>query len=171
MNRIAGNAGDVRRRNVRRQYVPIVSTVAACLFNVLPIVVSSPLIPDFAFLVLIAWRLLRPEIWTVTTALPLGLFNDLIAGHPLGQSVILFTVAFLAFDLADSRALFRDYWMDWFFAALAIFFYIAGGWIIGLMMDAHMRFAVLFPQLALSILAYPVVARIVLALDRWRLTR
>ena len=171
MNRIAGNAGDVRRRNVRRQYVPIVSTVAACLFNVLPIVVSSPLIPDFAFLVLIAWRLLRPEIWTVTTALPLGLFNDLIAGHPLGQSVILFTVAFLAFDLADSRALFRDYWMDWFFASLAILFYISGGWFVAYVMGSTAEFSVMLPQLVASILAFPLVARIVLTLDRWRLSR
>jgi rod shape-determining protein MreD len=171
MNRIAGTAGDVRRRQARRRYVPIVSTIAACLLDVLPIVMSSPLIPDFAFLVLIAWRLLRPEMWTATAALPLGLFNDLIAGHPLGQSVALWTIVFLAFDVADSRALFRDYWMDWFFAALAILFYVAGCWFIGAAMGAPMRFNLLLPQLALSILAYPVVARIVLALDRWRLAR
>lgn len=171
MNRIAGSPRDVRLRNVRRQYVPILSTIAACLLDLLPIVMSSPLIPDLAFLVLVAWRLLRPEMWTATAALPLGLFNDLVAGHPLGQSMALWTIVFLAFDLADARALFRDYWMDWFFAALAILFYVAGGWLIARAMGSFIAFDVLLPQLALSILGYPLVARVVLALDRWRLAR
>ena len=69
MSRIALTSGDVRMRDFRRQYVPILSTIAACLLSLLPIVVSSPIVPDFAFLVLIAWRLLRPEMWPSTTAL------------------------------------------------------------------------------------------------------
>ena len=70
MSRIAFNSGDVRRSYIRREYVPIVSTILGCLLALLPIVVSSPIIPDFAFLTLIAWRLLRPEMWSATTALP-----------------------------------------------------------------------------------------------------
>lgn len=171
MSRIAFNSGDVRRSYIRREYVPIVSTVLACLLALLPIVVSSPIIPDFAFLVLIAWRLLRPEMWSPLTALPLGLFNDLIAGHPLGQSMALWTIVFLAFDLADSRLLFRDYWMDWFFASLAVVFYVFAGWYIGRLMGNSAHLAVMLPQLGASILAYPIVARVVLSLDRWRLSR
>jgi rod shape-determining protein MreD len=171
MSRIATSSADVRMRNARRQYVPIVSTVAACLLALLPIVVSSPLIPDFALLVLIAWRLLRTEMWTATTALPLGLFNDLVAGHPLGQSMALWTTLFLAFDIMDARVVWRDYWMDWFIAALSIIFYTFGAWYIGHLMGSTIHFTVMLPQIGISILAYPVVARLILGLDRWRLTR
>src|SRR3546814_834155 len=125
----------------------------------------------FAFLTLVAWRLLRPEMWSATTALPLGLLNDLLAGHPIGQSMALWTITFLAFDLLDSRVLFRDYWMDWFFAALAILFYVWSGWLIGQLMGSSVAFAVMAPQLGASVLAFPLVARIVLGLDRWRLSR
>ena len=171
MSRIALTRADYVRKELRRKYVPIVSTIIACLTVLLPIVATAPLVPDFAFLVLIAWRLLRTEMWSATTALPLGLFNDLVAGHPLGQSMALWTITFLALDLLDSRMLFRDYWMDWFFAALAIAFYVIGGWLIGGMMGSTIDLTVLLPQLGASILAFPLVARLVLALDRWRLSR
>lgn len=171
MSRIALTPGDVRLKTLRREYVPIVSTIIACSLVLLPIVVSSPIVPDFAFLVVIAWRLLRPEMWTAKIALPLGFYNDLVAGHPIGQSMALWTITFLAFDLLDSRVLFRDYWMDWFFASLAILFYIFGGWLVSYVMGSTAEFSVMLPQLVASILAFPVVARVVLALDRWRLVR
>lgn len=171
MSRIALTHSDVRMRDFRRRYVPVISTIAACLLALLPIVVSSPVIPDFAFLVLLAWRLLRPEMWSVLTALPLGLFNDLVAGHPLGQSMVLWTLAFLIFDVVESRTVYRDYWMDWIFASLMILGYTFGDWYIGRLMGSQMAFSVLLPQILASVLAYPVVARFILALDRWRLMR
>lgn len=171
MSRIAGSIADVWLQDVRRQYLPIIATVVACLVDLLPIVVTTPLIPDFGFMVLIAWRLLRPEMWVATTALPLGLFNDLVAGPPLGQSMALWTIVFLAFDVMDARLVWRDYWIDWFAAALAILLYTFGCWYIGWLMGSRINIAVVLPQLGLSILAYPLVARLVLALDRWRLAR
>ena len=171
MARIALTQGDVRRRDLRRRYVPIASTILACLVNVLPIIVSTPIIPDFAFLVLLAWRLLRPEMWSVTTAIPLGLLNDLLAGHPLGQSAALWTATFLIMDVIDSRVAWRDYWMDWMLAAVFILGYTFGDWAIGRWMGSTAEFGILWPQIGASILLYPVVARIVLVLDRWRLAR
>ena len=171
MARIALTQGDVRRRDLRRRYVPIASTILACLVNVLPIIVSTPIIPDFAFLVLLAWRLLRPEMWSVTTAIPLGLLNDLLAGHPLGQSAALWTAIFLIMDVIDSRVAWRDYWMDWMLAAVFILGYTFGDWAIGRWMGSTAQFGILWPQIGASILLYPVVARIVLVLDRWRLAR
>lgn len=171
MSRIAGSRADERMLHARRQYAPLLTVIATCLLAALPIVVSSPIVPDFAFLVLIAWRLLRPELWTATTALPLGLFNDLTAGHPLGQSMALWTITFLAFDIMDARVIWRDYLIDWLAAALAVSFYIVGGWYIGRMLGNRIELIVLLPQIGLSILAYPLVARVVLAIDRWRLSR
>jgi rod shape-determining protein MreD len=171
MSRIAGSSRDVALLGFRRQAVPILSTLAAALLGLAPYVATWPIVPDFAFLVLVAWRLLRPEMWQAHVALPLGLFNDLVAGLPIGQSMALWTLTFLAFDLIDSRVGWRDYWMDWLFAALAIVFYAFGGWYVARMMGARIEFVVLVPQILLSLLAYPLVARLVLALDRWRLSR
>lgn len=171
MSRIAGSSRDVAMVNFRRQAVPVLTTLAASLLDLLPIVANAPLIPDFAFLVLIAWRLLRPEMWLAHVALPLGLFNDLVAGHPIGQSMALWTITFLIFDLIDSRVGWRDYWMDWLFASAAIAFNSFGGWYIARAMGSATPYMVMMPQLILSIIAYPLVARIVLALDRWRLQR
>lgn len=171
MSRIAGSSRDVALLGFRRQWVPILSTLAASLLALFPYVASWPVVPDLAYLVLLAWRLLRPEMWQAHIALPLGLFNDLAAGLPLGQSMALWTLTFLLLDIVDSRVGWRDYWLDWLFAAAAILFYTAGGWYVARQMGAVVPFAVLLPQLALSIFAYPVAARLVVALDRWRLSR
>jgi rod shape-determining protein MreD len=159
MNRIALTHGDVRRKDFRRRYVPIISTVLACLLNLLPIITAAPIVPDFAFLVLLSWRLLRPEMWSATTAIGLGLFNDLVAGHPVGQSIALWTGAFLLMDLIDSRVVWRDYWMDWLFASLFILGYTYGDWLIGRYMGQRRRLRVLWPQIGASILVYPIIAR------------
>ena len=69
MSRIAGSDTEVAIRDLRRRYVPLVSTIVAMLMALLPIVASSALGPDFGFLMLIAWRLLRPDIWPALVAL------------------------------------------------------------------------------------------------------
>ena len=171
MTRIAGSSRDVALLGFRRQWVPILSTLAASLLAVFPYVANWPIVPDFAYLMLLAWRLLRPEMWQAHVALPLGLFNDVVAGLPLGQSMALWTLTFLILDIVDSRVGWRDYWMDWLFAAVATFLYIAGGWYVARQMGAAMPFAILLPQVAVSVFAYPLVARLVVALDRWRLAR
>ena len=65
----------------------------------------------------------------------------------------------------------RDYWLDWLLAAAAIAFHSAGVWSIALLMGAKVSPWLMVPQLCLTILAYPLAARIVLRLDRWRLAR
>lgn len=171
MSRIAASRTGAAFKSARVRYIPIVSTLAASLLAALPIVAGAPLVPDIAFLVLIAWRLLRPELWAAYVALPLGLFNDLVAGHPLGQSMAVWTIVFLAFDLVETRLVWRDYLMDWGFATLAIIFHTLAGWYVARMMGSAAHFSILLPQIGLAILAFPLVARIVLALDRWRLSR
>ncbi len=171
VNRIAGSSAEVAIRDIRRRWIPAGSTLAAILLALLPIVANAPLLPEFGFLVLIAWRLLRPEIWTARMAIPLGLANDLILGHPIGQSVLLWTSLFLVFDLIDSRLGFRDYWMDWLVAAAAIIFYTIGSWYIALLMGSDTHFNILWPQIGLSILFYPIASRAVVGFDRWRLTQ
>ena len=171
MSRIIGSQTEAAIRDFRVKFVPLLSTAAAILLVLLPIVATSPLLPDFGFLMLITWRLLRPEIWTAQMALGLGLFADLVAGHPLGQSMLLWTTTFLVFDLIDARLGYRDYWMDWLIAAATLILHTVGAWYIALLMGSDVLFSVLAPQIGLSIVAYPVASRLVLSLDRYRLLR
>ena len=171
MNRIAGSQTEVRILDLRSRFVPLASTIVAILLALLPFVVATPLVPDLGLMILIAWRLLRPEIWTANTALGLGLLNDLVAGHPLGESMLLWTSLFLIFDLVDSRLGFRDYLMDWLIAAAALAGVHAGAWYIALLLGSDTGMGVVVPQIVLAMLAYPIVARIVIGLDRWRLGR
>jgi len=171
VSRIAGSETEVVIGDLRRRYVPLISTIFAMLLGLLPVVNSSLWVPDLAFLVLVTWRLVRPEIWQAQVALGLGLLADLISGAPLGQSMLLWTLVFLGLDYADYLLGVRDYWLDWTLATAAILFHTAGVWYIALLMGAKVSVLVMLPQLILSILAYPLVARLVLRLDRWRLAR
>ena len=172
MSRIAGSETEVVIGDLRRRFIPFASTVFMMLLGLMPIIASTLWMPNLAFLILITWRLLRPEIWQAQVALGLGLLADLIVpGAPLGQSMLLWTIVFLGLDYADHLLGVRDYWLDWVLAAAAILFHSAGVWYIALLMGAKVSFLVMVPQLLLSILAYPLMARIVLRLDRWRLSR
>lgn len=171
MSRIAGSSTEVAIRDLRNRFVPVISTIVAICLVLLPFVAQAPTVPDLGFLILITWRLLRPEIWTANIALGLGLLSDLVAGNPLGQSMLLWTAVFLAFDFLDSRVGFRDFWMDWLIAAGAIAFQTVAAWYIALLMGSDVMVTLIVPQLIVGIFAYPVAARIVLALDRWRLAR
>jgi len=171
MSQIALTRGDVTRKHLRRKYVPIGTTIGSSLLVLLPLVLSAPYVPDFGYLVFISWRLLRPEMWSPRTSLGLGFLDDLVSGHPLGQSMALWTVTLLILDFIESRAVFRDFWMDWLLASSLILLHTFGTWTISQMMGSHTDFAVLWPQLGISVLAYPVIARMVVMLDRWRLTR
>jgi rod shape-determining protein MreD len=171
MSRIASSEAEIAYSDFRRRFVPALSIIAASMLALLPIVAEAPLLPDFGMLVLLAWRLLRPEIWSPWMGLPLGLVSDLVAGNPLGEAMLLWTLLLLACDLIDRQLGFRDYLMDWLIAAGAILFQALGAWYIALLMGSDVRFMIMIPAIGLGILAYPVVTRIVLGLDRWRLSR
>ena len=172
MSRIAGSETQVVIGDLRRRFVPLGSTIFAMLLGLLPFVTSTLWVPNLAFLLLLTWRLVRPEIWQAQAALGFGLLADLIVpGAPLGQSMLLWTVIFLGLDYADYLSGSRDYWLDWALAIAAILFHSAGVWYIALLMGAKVSILIMVPQLILSILLYPLMARIVLRLDRWRLSR
>jgi rod shape-determining protein MreD len=172
MSRIAGSSAEVAIGELRRRYVPSVSTAVAILLGaMLPLVPGSAWLPNLGFLMLVTWRLVRPEIWRAQAALAFGLAADIVSGAPLGQSMLLWTLVFLGFDSLDSLLGVRDYWLDWAAAAAAILFHSVGVWYVALLMGSDTRFWIMVPQIILSVLFYPIAARIVLALDRWRLAR
>ena len=151
--------------------VPAISVLAACLLVGLPIVSTSGWFPDFGFLALIAWRLLRADAWPAWWAAPLGFFNDLVTGHPIGFSIAVWTAAMLLLDLADRRTMWRGYWLEWVLAALLLLANEAAEWRVAQIMGASLPFATVVPPLLISILSFPIVAWFVSRLDRWRLGR
>ena len=150
-------------------YVPAISVAAGSLLSSLPIVVENGWFPDFGFLVLIAWRLFRDDVWPSWWAAPLGLLNDLISGYPVGLSVTLWTLSMLALDLLDRRTIFRDYWIEWGLAGFLILFAEAAQWQVAAWMGARVPFSAMIPPLIISIAGFPVAAWFVARLDRWRL--
>lgn len=149
-------------------YVPAATVVVAIFLAALPIVSTSGWFPDFGFLVLLAWRLLRADVWPSWWAAPLGLLNDLICGYPLGLSVTVWTASMLALDLVDRRTIWRDYWIEWALASLLILFNEAAQWQVAAWSGARVPFAAMIPPLILSIAAFPVAAWVVDRVDRWR---
>jgi rod shape-determining protein MreD len=152
-------------------YVPAASVVAASFLATMPIVATSGWIPDFGFLVLIAWRLLRADAFPAWWAAPLGLANDLLAGLPVGFSVTMWTASMLALDLADRRTMWRDYWIEWVLAALLLGAYELAQWRVAQIMGASLPIVSVLPPLVISVLSFPVAAWFVGRIDRWRVGR
>jgi rod shape-determining protein MreD len=159
----------MRAARVRVRVVPVLATMLASLATILPMIATAPLMPPAGFVMLLAWRLLRPELWPVWIGIPLGLFDDIFSGQPIGTAMSLWTLTLLIFDLIDSYVIWRDYWIDWLLAAIAIALYILVGYWFSGMRGSPMELNVLLPQILISILVFPLFVRICVRLDRWRL--
>ena len=153
------------------QLVPWASMMLAAILPFLLVTAGIPLVPPLALLFLLGWRLVRPGVIPVWAGFPLGFWTDLFSGQPFGCSIVLFSITLLAIEIIESRFPWRDFWQDWFTAALAIFANIfLGAALSGAQLDLTL-FAVIIPQIVLSVLAFPIVARVVAGLDGIRLLR
>jgi rod shape-determining protein MreD len=149
--------------------IPAASVIAFSAVALLPVVADRGGWPDFGFLMLIAWRLLRADAWPAWWAAPLGFANDLLVGTPIGFSVALWTAVMLAMDLVDRRTQWRDYWIEWAMAAVLILAAEAAEWKVAAWSGAPVPFTYMLPSIVISILAFPLFAYIASRLDRWRL--
>ncbi|MBH9537791.1 rod shape-determining protein MreD [Novosphingopyxis sp. YJ-S2-01] len=159
-----------RASPLKANAVPIISVLVASLVTTLPILTALPLLPPLGLMMLIAWRQLRPGLWPIWIGFPLGLFDDLFSGQPIGSAAFLWSVVVIALSLINDRTNWRDYWQDWLVAALCLIFAIIGGMLIVGLVYEPAGLEPLVPQILLSIFGFPIVARIVSALDRWRLS-
>ena len=151
--------------------VPAATVVAASLLTALPIVSTTGWFPDFGYLALISWRLLRADPWPAWWAAPLGLVNDLFTGYPIGFSIALWSATMLALDLIDRRTLWRDYWIEWMVATVLIALDEWLQWRVAALNGAGVPFTRMLPQLLISICAFPLSAWTVSRIDAWRLGR
>ena len=151
--------------------LPWASVMLGSLLPHLMIASAIAMVPPLGFMLLLAWRLVRPGLFPVWAGFPLGLFDDLFSGQPFGSAILLWSLTMLGIELLEFRFPWRGFLQDWLVAAFVITAYIllatlvSGGSITG-----HVL-AGLGPQLVVSILTFPIVARLVAGLDRLRLVR
>jgi len=155
----------------RARSVPYLSIILASLLPVLLIADVMPLAPPLGFLMLMAWRMVRPGLLPLWIGAPLGAFDDLVSGQPFGCAVMLWSLAMIAIELIETRFPWRGFWQDWFTAGLAaVLVWLASLMLSGARLTPEMLMVAL-PQALLSVLLYPILARMVASLDRFRLAR
>ncbi|MCF8708304.1 rod shape-determining protein MreD [Rhizorhapis sp. SPR117] len=157
------------RSRLRTQGTPVVTVMLGSATTILPLIAVTPTMPPFGLLILLAWRLLRPELWPVWIAVPLGLFDDIMSGQPLGSAMFLWTVTLVGIEMLSNKLLWRDYWQDWLIAAVSISFCLLGGFYFARLLTGGGSILVVLPQIALSILLFPTAVRLCALIDRWRL--
>jgi rod shape-determining protein MreD len=115
--------------------------------------------------------LLRGDIWPLWMGLPLGLWDDLFSGQPIGSAMSGWTAILLVLDFLDRRTPFRDHRQDWILASMMIASYLCFALTIAWLTGGATSPVVLLPQIVLSALLFPLIARVCAALDRWRSPR
>jgi rod shape-determining protein MreD len=122
-------------------------------------------------MLLLAWRLLRPGLLPLWAGLPLGLFDDLYSGQPFGSGVLLFSLTLIAIELIEIRFPWRNFWLDWLTASAMLIVYLGAAAVLSGAPLTVVQLTVILPQLLLSVVLFPIVARLVAHLDRLRLMR
>lgn len=151
--------------------IPWASILIGCILPVFAIISTVPLIPPMGFIFMIAWRLVRPGMLPVWAGFPIGMFDDLFSGQPFGSGILFFSLAMVLIEALDTRFPWRSFWQDWLVAALAIIGYLLGASLVSGAAISLVTILSLGPQIVLSILIYPFIARLVAGLDRLRLMR
>ena len=151
--------------------VPWISIMLGSLAPLLPIIPPAPIVPPLGFLMMIAWRVMRPGLLPLWAGFPLGLFDDLFSGQPLGSGVLLFSLAMIAIELTELRFPWRGFWQDWLTATLLFMLYLALAAIFAGARVSTIQLEVIVPQLLLCVVLFPIIVRIVALLDRLRLRR
>ncbi|HEX8483755.1 rod shape-determining protein MreD [Sphingomonas sp.] len=151
----------------RARALPWLTIAAGSLCTIVPLIATVPLFPPLGLLMLLAWRLLARFALRPWAAAPLGLFDDLVSGQPMGSAVLLWSLCFLAIAFVEQRLAFRDFWQDWLVAAGAVACTLTAGRLIAAPLSAHVDGA-LAAQIAIAVLLFPVATRLVAWIERKR---
>ena len=149
--------------------IPVASVFIGSMITTLPFIETQAVLPPFGLMMFLAWRLMRPGLWPMWAGLPFGMFDDMFSGQPFGSAALLWSLIMLVLEIIDSRAVWRDHLQDWLIASFMIAIAILGGLFFVSLVHAPADPVTLLPQIAFSILLYPLVVRLVAKLDRWRL--
>lgn len=156
---------------IRAYSVPSLSIVLASLLPLLFVTSGIPIVPQFGFLMLLGWRLVRPGLLPVWAGFPLGLFDDLFNGQPFGSSILLWSIALIVVEIIEARIPRRSFAQDWAIFSLIIVAAIVVGALFSGAAVSFTSMMAIAPQALLSVLIFPIIARVVARLDRMRLRR
>ena len=151
--------------------IPWASILIASILPIFAIAAALPMVPPLGFVVLLAWRLVRPGLLPVWAGFPLGLFDDLFSGQPFGFGIMTWSMTLLIIEAIEMRWPWRAFWQDWFTAGILSLLYLFAGWFLSGASPTLPSLIALVPQIVLTILVFPVIARFVARLDELRLRR
>ena len=155
--------------NFRLAGTPVITVLLGSSITILPVIAQAPVMPPLGLLLLLSWRLLRPELWRAWIGVPLGLFDDIMSGQPIGSAMFLWTVMLIGIDAIEHRMVWRSYRQDWLIAAAAIIFCVAGGvFSARITGGGDIKLELVAPQMLWTILLFPFVVRQCARIDRWR---
>jgi rod shape-determining protein MreD len=149
--------------------VPWITVMLGSMTPALPVIASAPLMPPFGFMLLIAWRQIRPGLLPVWAGLPLGLFDDIYSGQPFGSAMLIWSVAMIVLDLIETRFPWRNFWQEWLVGSVMVAACLVTGAFFANASGGSTPMGVIAPQLVLAVLLYPLVGRLVAMFDRFRL--
>jgi len=151
--------------------IPWLSIMLFSLSPLLPVIAPAPILPPMGYLVMLSWRMLRPGLLPLWAGFPLGLFDDMFSGQPMGSGILLFSLTLIALDLLELRFPWRGFWQNWLIVAALLFIYLTVAAIVSGARIGLSHFTLLAPQVVLSIALVPLMMALVGLLDRLRLLR
>ncbi len=173
---LRGTPEEIARKRINREPWPVLAIglpwatiMLASMASFSPVIASAPVMPPFAYMMLLAWRMMRPGMLPLWAGLPLGLFDDLYSGMPFGSGIVLWSATMLVMELIDEKFLWRGFVQDWLAASTLIAAYLVLTSTLAGLAVAYPLPTVIVPQLLISVVLYPVITRLVALLDRIRL--
>lgn len=151
--------------------VPWLTIIVAIILPQFFLASAAPLVPPLGFLMLLSWRFVRPGVLPLWAGFPLGLVDDLFSGQPFGFAILLWSLVMVFLETLETRFPWRNFAQDWFMASIiGTLYLLIGASLSGAVLSRALYFAT-GPQIVLTILIFPVIARLVAKLDRLRLMR
>jgi rod shape-determining protein MreD len=154
---------------LQKQGAPIISTMVGSMVPLLPVIFAGPIMPPWGLLLLLGWRMLHRNIWPAWLGIPLGFWDDMFSGQPVGSSMLIWTCVLLALDLLDRRMVWRDFWQEWAISAAIVTVALGAGLAFANFAGGQTSPLAILPQLLVSVLAFPAVARGCAVFDAWRI--
>jgi rod shape-determining protein MreD len=149
--------------------MPSVTALLMALLSVgaWPIPHLGSVMPPLAFIALFYWSAHRPDLFPPAAAFATGLLNDLVNGHPLGLTALLFTGAHQI--IWRQRGLFagHSFLMLWSGFALAATLFMFAEWLVmGLLAWQMAPLLPVLIQTVLAIVLFPLPCWIFIQLQR-----
>lgn len=173
---LRGTPEEIARKRINREPWPVLAIglpwltiMLASMASFSPVISSAPVMPPLAYMMLLAWRMMRPGMLPLWAGLPSGLFDDLYSGMPFGSGIVLWSATMLAMELIDEKFLWRGFLQDWLAASGLIAAYLLLTSTLAAIATGYPLPVVIVPQVLMSLVLYPVVTRLVALLDRVRL--